>query len=255
MRVLMLGWEFPPFISGGLGTACYGLTRGLDRLGTRVEFVLPRAVASPETAHVRLLTPAQMVFRPLGVVSSRGRTGGLRDAESEDEFRRTFFHQVGVRISPYLRPDDPPGRTAESQGSAPTAGFWELAGDFGGGPPAPPMRAVDWGSGAPDGAHYGGDLFAEIARYTELVCAVARSVQFEVIHAHDWMTFGAGIAVSRQTGKPLVVHVHSTEFDRSGLHVNQQIYDIERAGMHHARRIIAVSHLTKNICADRKSVV
>ncbi|TWT43913.1 Mannosylfructose-phosphate synthase [Phycisphaerae bacterium RAS1] len=262
MRVLMLGWEFPPFISGGLGTACYGLTRGLDRLGTRVEFVLPRAVASPETSHVRLLTPAQMVYRAAqGGLAGTNRTLSDRDRQLEEDFQQTFFHQVGVRFSPYMRPEDPLGTTAETGGrESTTAGEWELAADFGGGPPASRLRGpgglrvADLGGNAPAGAHYGGDLHSEIARYTELVCAVARSIRFEVIHAHDWMTFSAGIAVSRLTGKPLVVHVHSTEFDRSGLNINQQIYDIERAGVHCARRVIAVSHLTRNIIVKHYGV-
>ena len=55
-------------------------------------------------------------------------------------------------------------------------------------------------------------------------------------------------------GKPLVVHVHSTELDRSGEHVNQMIYDIERAGMEQANKIIAVSHYTRNIVISRYGI-
>src|SRR5690606_4760955 len=82
----------------------------------------------------------------------------------------------------------------------------------------------------------------------------ASQEEFDVIHAHDWMTYRAGIAVAAMTGKPLVVHIHSTEFDRSGEHVNQTIYDIERQGLHFARRVIAVSYLTKSIVASRYAV-
>jgi glycosyltransferase involved in cell wall biosynthesis len=94
---------------------------------------------------------------------------------------------------------------------------------------------------------YAGDLFSEIQRYAALAGEIARQESIDVVHAHDWMTFPAGMAVAGVKGVPLVVHVHSTEFDRSGLHIDQRIYDIERRGMHSAMKIIAVSHLTKNL--------
>jgi glycosyltransferase involved in cell wall biosynthesis len=90
-------------------------------------------------------------------------------------------------------------------------------------------------------------MFAEIQRYASLASEIARQEEFDVVHAHDWMTFPAGLAVAGIKGVPLVVHVHSTEFDRSGVHIDQRIYDIERRGMHGAMRVIAVSHLTKNL--------
>jgi len=77
---------------------------------------------------------------------------------------------------------------------------------------------------------------------------------FDIIHAHDWMTYPAGLALAKRTGKPLVVHIHSTEFDRSGRHVNQRVYDIERRGMAAADRVIAVSFFTKRICTSRYSI-
>jgi glycogen synthase len=104
------------------------------------------------------------------------------------------------------------------------------------------------------GSPYGGDLFAEIQRYASLASEIARNEEFDVVHAHDWMTYPAGLAVAALKGKPLVIHVHSTEFDRSGENVDTRIHDIERRGMHGAMRIIAVSHLTKNICVARYGV-
>jgi len=77
--------------------------------------------------------------------------------------------------------------------------------------------------------------------------AIARDEIFDVVHAHDWMTFPAGLAVAKIKGVPLIVHVHSTEFDRSGLFIDQCIYDIERRGMAEASKVIAVSHFTKNL--------
>jgi glycogen synthase len=101
---------------------------------------------------------------------------------------------------------------------------------------------------------YAGDLFAEVQRYAALASEIARQESFDVVHAHDWMTFPAGLAVAGIKGVPLVVHVHSTEFDRSGVHVDQRIYDIERRGMHGAMKVVAVSHLTKNQCVQMYGV-
>jgi glycosyltransferase involved in cell wall biosynthesis len=99
--------------------------------------------------------------------------------------------------------------------------------------------------------NYNGDMYSEVQRYADLAMRLAANEQFDVIHAHDWMTYPAGVAVARMSGKPLIVHVHSTEFDRSGEHVNQVIYDVERMGMHAADRIIAVSYLTRSIIISR----
>lgn len=231
MRVLMLGWEFPPFISGGLGTACFGLTRALDHLGTEVLFVLPRAVASPEGTHVQVLSPASAAAR-----------GGAWTLPGM--FRHTQFRAVSAALQPYARPEeaDEADEAAAVPGGRMTPG----------GPRRRRVRrtapkAAVGGPASDPGGNYSGDLFAEIERYAALGCAIAAEETFDLIHAHDWMTFPAGVAAQAQTGKPLVVHVHSTEFDRSGMNVNQHIYDIERAGMHAATKVIAVSHLTRSI--------
>src|SRR4029079_3342953 len=122
--------------------------------------------------------------------------------------------------------------------------------------PSAPGNATKGFVGNPQAAnsHYGGDLFSEIQRYAALAAEIARNESFDVVHAHDWMTFPAGLAVAGIKGVPLVVHVHSTEFDRSGENIDQRIYDIERRGMHGAIRVIAVSHLTKNISVHRYGV-
>ena len=98
---------------------------------------------------------------------------------------------------------------------------------------------------------YGKNLLEEVSRYALVSSAIAASREFDVIHAHDWLTYPAGIAAKYVSGKPLVIHVHATEFDRSGVNVNQQVYDIERKGMEEADRIIAVSNWTRGIVIDR----
>ncbi|OGG52897.1 hypothetical protein A3H16_01475 [Candidatus Kaiserbacteria bacterium RIFCSPLOWO2_12_FULL_53_8] len=100
-----------------------------------------------------------------------------------------------------------------------------------------------------DGGIYADDLLGEVRRYAALGGAIAREEQFDVIYAHDWLSFGAGIEAKRATGKPLIVHVHATEFDRCGgpSGINREVYEIEKEGMEQADVVIAVSELTKNI--------
>jgi len=238
MRVFMLGWEFPPFISGGLGTACYGLTKAMSGLGTEILFVLPRPVTSPFSTHVKLLSPR--AGSPLAAPVTEFRL---------DEFEHVSFRAIQSNVTnPYTRPGGGTAltsRATSSQGSeVETEATAQAAASSG-----EPMAA-----GKGTGDHYAGDMFAEIQRYASLASEIARQEEFDVVHAHDWMTFPAGLAVAGIKGVPLVVHVHSTEFDRSGVNVDTRIYDIERRGMHGAMKIIAVSLLTKNIISHHYGV-
>jgi len=102
---------------------------------------------------------------------------------------------------------------------------------------------------------YGTDLFAEVRRYALRAREIAKRESFDLIHAHDWLSFLAGLEAKKVSGRPLVVHVHATEFDRTGGHtINQQIYDIEREGLEQADRIIAVSNFTKNLLTARYGI-
>jgi glycosyltransferase involved in cell wall biosynthesis len=109
-------------------------------------------------------------------------------------------------------------------------------------------------SSGPANGNYGFDLVGDAERYARLVVSLTRGEEYDVIHAHDWLTFPAGVMLSRVSGKPLVAHVHSTEFDRAGNNVNQRVFEIERMGMQSAHRVIAVSQLTKSICERRYGV-
>lgn len=288
MRILMLGWEFPPFISGGLGTACFGLTRALDRMGHEVIFVLPRAVGHDVRTHVRLLAPDRAPVGAAPAPVGAGRWvhhvepgGALAAADAPDEVPESeSYHVEGLphtRLfavpsgfsSPYGG-GEPVGLTPEMHAALaampPSLRRREIEALLASGVSIPPGAEWDeWlanghdhdpypvaapGGGARAG-DYSGDLFAEAARYARLVVRLARQERFDVVHAHDWLTFPAGMSVARATGKPLVVHIHATEFDRSGEHVNQRVYDIERRGMHAATRAICVSEYTRRICERR----
>jgi glycogen synthase len=246
MRVFMLGWEFPPFISGGLGTACYGLTKAMSGIGTDVLFVLPRPVSTPFSTHVRLVSP-----RPGSPLESPSTEFRL------DEFEHVSFRAVASELTdPYARPSDFPSQMIEQRTRETRATFRASSPAIASAPPAPTVAAAPQAQGQKGqtggfigggASQYAGDLFSEIQRYAALATEIARQETFDVVHAHDWMTFPAGLTVAGLKGVPLIVHVHSTEFDRSGAHVDQRIYDIERRGMHGAMKVIAVRFLTKNL--------
>lgn len=239
MNIFMLGWEFPPFISGGLGTACYGLTRALSELGHHVIFLLPQPIANDFATHVQLKTPASATPDVLAEVYK---------AYTLSEFKNVEFRAIPSMLQPYRDSGPPRNESSEPISKSLDVHDYQPAG---GGHKLPSSIVAGMLRSAGASAHYGGDMFAEAQRYARIAVLLARGETFDVVHAHDWMTYPAGIAVARASGKPLVVHVHSTEFDRSGENVNQKIYDIEREGVHSADRVIAVSHLTRNILVAR----
>lgn len=225
MKVFMLGWEFPPFISGGLGTACYGLTKAMSKQGLEITFVLPRMIRTPNpSTHITLRTPGDI-------------KGEYQMEWETDEIKNIKIKTIDSPLKPY-----------ETESSYQTE-IEELIRTK-----QQRMTGIVNDEHLQDNGHYAGDMYAEVHRYAAAAVKLAMQDSFDVIHAHDWMTYSAGIAVAAVSGKPLVIHVHSTEFDRSGEHVNQMIYNLERAGMHAADKIIAVSYLTKNIILSRYGI-
>jgi glycogen(starch) synthase len=213
MKVFMLGWEFPPFISGGLGTACYGLTKAMSSLGTEIVFVLPKTGDADYSSHVKMLSADGFIL-----------------SEELSKFKNVHFRTISSPLRPYIPSESFAG--CSKKGNNYYAHSWQ-----------------DNPSKNPQ--IYGRDIYEQVHRYAEKVKEIASVEDFDVIHAHDWMTYPAAVAVAQASGKPLVVHVHSTEFDRSGENVNQVIYDIERHGTHAADKVIAVSNYTKNIVTNR----
>jgi glycosyltransferase involved in cell wall biosynthesis len=237
----------------------------MSGIGVDIMFVLPRPVSTPFSTHVRLVSP-----RPGSPLASPSTEFRL------DEFDHVTFRTVNAALSPYNTPADydKAAATAATQtqaehddvADAPT-GTATLTKEAlrlrraatppiptAANTPTPGFIGPEGGGPAAAGQHYAGDLFSEVQRYAALASEIARQESFDVVHAHDWMTFPAGLAVAGIKGVPLVVHVHSTEFDRSGLHIDQRIYDIERRGMHGAIKVIAVSYLTKNIITQHYGI-
>lgn len=221
----MFGWEFPPHIAGGLGTACYGLTRGLAKHNVGVTFVMPKAFGDEDQRFVR-------------VVNASDVDTVYDDKCSGDIWEKLSFIHINSNMVPYVSPEEFETYREEyhKTGEQTSGDCWKERYDFSG--------------------KYGANLMEEVARYAMVAAQVAKDLegQFDVIHAHDWLTYYAGIAAKRVSGKPLVVHMHATEFDRSGENVNQEVYNLERTGMHAADKVIAVSNLTRNIVINKYGV-
>ena len=223
----MFGWEFPPHIAGGLGTACYGMTRGLARNGVEVVFVMPRAYGDEDQRFVRVVNASDV------------ETIGTRDHEfSEELLEKVSF--IDSNMLPYISPEEYAAYHDEFVRSGRTHEWTDV-----------------WKQRYTFSGKYGANLMEEVARYAMVAAQVAKDLegQFDVIHAHDWLTYFAGIAAKRVSGKPLVVHMHATEFDRSGENINRRVYAIEKAGMQAADRVIAVSELTRRIVIGKYGIL
>lgn len=192
LKVLMFGWEFPPRSSGGLGVACFGLTRALAQEGVKVRFVLPKRM-DPEVSYM------DFSFADVPDIEATA---------------------VNSLLYPYVTSSD---------------------------------YLSHYSSCSPN--IYGSSLFEEVLAYAARAAAIARASSFDVIHAHDWLSFLAGLEAKRVSGKPLVVHVHATEFDRTGgSGVNEHVFAIEKQGMQEADKIVAVSQWTKNIIVEHYGI-
>jgi glycosyltransferase involved in cell wall biosynthesis len=221
MRVLMFGWEFPPHISGGLGTASYGLTKGMATLDDlEVIFVVPKAWGDEEQSVVRLVG-ANQVPVAFKKVYYKG-------------FRRPVERiEVSSKIVPYTDPEDFWKRTRS-----------EVSGHN--------LFVQTNSQGTVDfSGRYDSSLMDEIYKYAVIAAVIAEENTFDIIHAHDWLAYPAGIAAMEVSGKPLVIHVHATDFDRSGGNVNPDVYRIEKNGMDAASKIITVSNLTRDIVINK----
>ena len=224
----MFGWEFPPHIAGGLGTACYGMTRGLARNGVEVIFVMPRAYGDEDQRFARVVNASDV------------ETIGTRDHEfSEELLEKVSFIHIDSNMLPYISPEEYAAYHDEFVRSGRTHEWTDV-----------------WRQRYTFSGKYGANLMEEVARYAMVAAQVAKDLegQFDVIHAHDWLTYFAGIAAKRVSGKPLVVHMHATEFDRSGENINRRVYAIEKAGMQAADRVIAVSELTRRIVIGKYGI-
>lgn len=223
MRVLMFGWEFPPHISGGLGTACYGMCKGLLSQGVEVVFVVPKMHGGEDGSVAQLVNASEVSV-------------DLCQPIYRDIFKNLTYIEIGSHLIPY-------------------AGFGQYI----------DLKKMQSGRTVFDVAayrnrrfnfsgEYRANLMEEVENYAMTAVKVAQEQHFDIIHAHDWLTYRAGIAAKKASGKPLVIHVHATEFDRSGKNVNSVVFNIEREGMLAADHIITVSNYTRDIVVQRYGI-
>lgn len=218
----MFGWEFPPLISGGLGTACYGMTKHLAESGEDVTFVLPRVLEHAPREGYELLSADQ--------IAAEGETVEL---ELPD---RVTLLAVDSGLIPYTNDKDYKLQIQRIKNLR----RLQLA---------PRDTSIIELSG-----HYSGSLFEEVERFAEVGRRLGRKNEFDIIHAHDWMTFPAAIAAQRFSQKPFIAHMHATEYDRTGDNPNPYILEVEKLGMSQADRILAVSGKTKRTLIERYEI-
>jgi len=248
MRVLMFGWEFPPHISGGLGTACFGMTRGLAFGGVDVIFVVPKSYGDEDQSSVTLVGASQVPVKRRTYLFTP-EISGTSQIISQNRSLEISYIEVGSRLIPYLSPEEFQ-RYIHEKGK-PDEFILNETGDFrgvGSSVLTETMGTIDFSG------KYGPDLMQEVSNYALIASEIAHEQTFDIIHAHDWLTYPAGIAAKRMSGKPLVVHVHATEFDRTGENYNTIVYEIEKSGMEEADLVITVSNLTRNIVINRYGI-
>lgn len=205
MKVLMFGWEFPPHILGGLGTASYGITKGLAaQPDTHITFCLPKPWGDEDKSFMNIigLSETPIVWRDVNYDYVKERLGNKMDPQLYFDLRDHIYADFNYRLTDDL-------------------GCIEFSG------------------------RYPENLQDEINNYSIVAGVIARQQEYDIIHAHDWLTYPAGIHAKNVSGKPLIIHVHATDFDRSRGHVNPTVYGIEKDGMDHADCIMCVSELTR----------
>lgn len=214
MKALMFGWEFPPHILGGLGTASYGLTKGMHANGNMdITFVIPKPWGDEEKGFAQIIgacnTP--VAWRDVSWDYVASRIGKYMDPQLYFDLRDHIYADFN-----YMRLND--------------------------------LGCIEFSGRYPD------NLIEEINNYSIVAGIIARTVPCDVIHSHDWLTYPAGIHAKNVTGKPLVIHVHATDFDRSRGNVNPTVFAIEKDGMENADHIITVSNLTRKTVIEKYGI-
>ena len=212
MKALMFGWEFPPHILGGLGTASFGLTRGMAmQPDMDITFCIPKPWGDEDQSFLKIVgvNHVPVVWKDL-----------------DPSYVEKQMAKAGMNAEQYFRYRD------------------HIYADFS-------YRHVDDLGCMEFSGRYPDNLLEEINNYSIVAGVIARAEQYDIIHAHDWLTYPAGIHAKNVSGKPLVIHVHATDYDRSRGNVNPDVYAIEQNGMDNADHIITVSNLTRQTVIEK----
>ena len=226
MTVLMFGWEFPPHIAGGLGTACEGIVKGLAHNGVKSIFVMPSASGDEDQSATTIINASDVAVEYV-------------NGTVDDYLDKVKFVHIGSNLIPYADPEEF-STIVEDERARQLKDF-----------------RVSYGQKFKFSGKYGANLLEEVARYAMVggTIAMQHKDEFDVIHSHDWLTYLAGIAAKELTGKPLVVHVHATSFDRgTDDMVDSRVYAIEKRGMEAADRVVTVSDLTRGIVINKYGI-
>ncbi len=214
MKALMFGWEFPPHILGGLGTASYGLTRGMHNCGgMEISFVIPKPYGDEDRTFAQIIGASEtpVAWRDVSREYVQSRIGKVMEPDLYFDLRSHIYADFN-----YMRLND--------------------------------LGCIEFSGRYPD------NLLEEINNYSIVAGVIARTIPCDVIHSHDWLTYPAGIHAKEVTGKPLVIHVHATDFDRSRGSVNPTVFEIEKNGMEYADHIITVSDLTRQTVIEKYGI-
>ena len=210
MNVLMFGWEFPTHILGGLGTASYGLTKGLAKQkDMNITFCLPKPWGDEDQSFMKIvgMNAVPVVYKDTDDNTLKQKYPWMNPQDYYD-FRSNIYADFR-----YMNTND--------------------------------LGCIEFSGRYPD------NLQEEINNYSIVAGVVARTEKFDIIHSHDWLTYPAGIHAKQVSGKPLVIHVHATDFDRSRGNVNPTVYAIEKNGMDYADHIMCVSELTRQTVINK----
>lgn len=203
-KVLMFGWEYAPYFSGGLGIVTRSIIQSLKKQGLDITFVLPRVPIEIEDDFLKIINASQVKIETL-----------------ETKIYSKLI-EIDSLITPYTSPSSFKQKIEKLIKVSKRYETIEHSGEM-----------------------YGHDLFHQVENYANRAASISRENPHNVIHTHDWMTARAGLVAKEVSGQPMIMHVHASEFERSGGQPNQQVYDIEKEGMYGSDRIIAVSELTK----------
>jgi len=221
-KILMLGWEFPPVINGGLGVACHDLCIALAKKAT-VTMIIPKSNPDFVVKNLNLI----------GLNTIDAKT--LRNVGFNDSYKKIKnVHYIDANLNPYY--------------NSPADGKFQfnMQSQY--------LKTIQVGNETAEVFHiddlYGGDVIEKVTVFGKLAANLAHSLDFDIIHAHDWMTMIAGMEIKAQTGKPLVVHIHSLEVDRGGPHSKGWVYQTEKRGMEYADVLMPVSNFTGHIIHD-----
>jgi glycogen(starch) synthase len=272
----MLGWEYPPHISGGLGTACEGLTTSLASRGIEIDFLVPKLYGGENAPHMQLLgaasggpmpQPSVEAERLIELIAAEpalatdpiftAAVEAAREQPARPAEPVVHMLRVPAMLKPYL--DQATYRELVTSGALRETALTEIAAQILHPLPEPPHEVtrlehvhipgddLPFAEEAPGEVHYGHDLFSEVARYAMSATRRVHGQKYDLVHAHDWMTFPAGIEIARRVGAPLLVHVHSLEHDRAGRGADRDIVAVEHQGLEKATRVIAVSYYTRGL--------